>query len=118
MFTCAICEPSENCNGKRGIIIHAHEEAAKRNSINRPRGTIELVPDNVDGEEFYKGQTKEGGIIDQICKSSSPDELPLIQLDNAAPHTGNHMKERLEDFIKKTVKKYKIMFTNHPIHLI
>ena len=63
---------------------------------------FELVPDSVDGDEFYKGQTKEVGIIDQICKSSSPDELPLIQLDNAAPHTGNHMKERLEDFIKKT----------------
>ena len=43
MFTCAVCEPSENCNGNRGIIIHAHEETAKRNSINRPRGTIELV---------------------------------------------------------------------------
>jgi len=66
MFTVALSEPWEHSTGKRGIIFHAHQEPAQRNSINRRRGTLEWKPDNLDCEEFYNGQTKENGIINMI----------------------------------------------------
>jgi len=95
MFTCGLSEPSDYCDGKRGIIFHGHEEVAQRASRNRPAGTIVLVADSVDGNEFYDGQTKQGGIIDQIMETAGPNEDISIQMDNATSHTGNHMIERL-----------------------
>jgi hypothetical protein len=107
MFTCGFSEPSDTNDGKRGIIFHAHEEPAQRSSRNRPAGTIILIPDTVDCNEFYQGQVKIGGIIDQIIETGSPDEEVLVQMDNASPHTGHHMIQNLEENCVLLNKKIK-----------
>jgi hypothetical protein len=96
MFTVATSEPRADSDGKRAMVFHAHQQPAQRNSVNRPRGTLEWVADSVDGDEFYDAQMRVNGIIEQVIDSADPGEETLIQMDNATPHVGNDMVKRLK----------------------
>ena len=52
MFSVAISEPSETCNGLISIIPIANTENTKRSSINRPAGTPILVAQSTDHNVF------------------------------------------------------------------
>lgn len=44
MFTAAITEPRESFDGCLALMPHVEQVAAKRNSKNRPAGTLEWKP--------------------------------------------------------------------------
>ena len=73
MITSAISQPTDDFDGKYGLIFHGDIVNAQRNSRNRPRGTILLQPKNVDHDEFILGQIKDDGIINQIIEKKSRD---------------------------------------------
>lgn len=100
MITAALTEPTETFDGKIAMIAHGDWVEAQRSSANRPRGTLEFKGKNVDADEFYDGQTKEGGILDMIVEKMQPEEFVQIQVDNAPAHTGQGVKERLQAFIE------------------
>lgn len=93
MFLAAVARPrydfhsKKYFDGKIGIWPFVHEVEAKRNSRNRPAGTMETKPLNVSAEVFTKLITTK--VLPAIKfkwpgKSSSPI---FIQQDNARPHT-------------------------------
>lgn len=92
MVSCAMSE-----QGKHGLIIHGDIRPCPRASRNRPRGTPTFYPKTVDSEEFYDGQTKNHGIIDQINREDR-DRYITIQNDNATPHTGHGTQQKLNDY--------------------
>ena len=75
-------------------MYHGDVIPARRNSIRRPAGTLELHPKVVDSVEFYHSQTKvhrdldKTGILDMIVREMNPQSLIYIQMDNATSHGG------------------------------
>ena len=90
MFLCAVARPRYDhrsrrmFDGKIGIWPVCEMVAAKRNSRNRPRGTMEMKPVNVN-KEVYKKMFLENVI--PAIKSKWPDgnRIIIIQHDNASP---------------------------------
>jgi hypothetical protein len=58
MVSAAISEPTETFDGKVGILVHGEVIPAKRNSVNRMRGTPIMTSKNVDSKGFFSSQTK------------------------------------------------------------
>ncbi|VFQ98898.1 unnamed protein product [Cuscuta campestris] len=74
-------------DGKVGIFPFTYEEAAKRNSKNRPAGTLETKPVDVVNRQVMKAMMLTR-VIPEI-KSKWPDahnKHIIIQQDNAKPH--------------------------------
>jgi hypothetical protein len=101
MFLAAVARPRRNAetgnwdfDGKIGIYPFVKQEAAKRNSVNRPRGALvtKSIPVN---KETYLEYLRDELLPDIILKF--PDlEVPIIvQQDNAGPH----VEENQEDFV-------------------
>ena len=80
MITSAISQPTDDFDGKCGLIFHGDIVNAQRNSRNRPRGTLLLQPKNVDHEEFILGQIKDDGIINQMIKKKIQRPSRLFKL--------------------------------------
>lgn len=103
-ITAGFSQPTEDFDGKCALTCHGDYIPAQRSSARRPAGTIELHPKTVDGDEFWDSQTKvhpdlaKTGVLDQIVRRKQPDNFTKIQMDNAPPHVGNDMKERLNQF--------------------
>jgi hypothetical protein len=112
MITSAISQPTDNFDGKCGIIYQGDIIPAPRASRNRPRGTLVLQPKSVDSEEFQNGQLKEDGIINQIIEKKSPENFTTIQIDNAPGHVGNHSLEQLN--LNCYMEDLQIMYTTQP----
>lgn len=91
MFLCAVARPRFNLegevifDGKIGIWPFVEEVAAKRSSANRPRGTLELKPVDVDRDIYREYLTDE--LIPAILTKYPDLERPIfLQQDNARPH--------------------------------
>jgi hypothetical protein len=100
MFLCAVAVPQvppppyAPFDGKIGIFPLAEEILARRNSVNRPAGTVLLNPFSMTAEEYLIQITQEGGLLDKI-KEKMPWRKNFqirIQHDNATPHTGKDNK--------------------------
>ncbi|XP_074288888.1 uncharacterized protein LOC141614034 [Silene latifolia] len=97
MFMCAVSRPIYGADGelifdgKIGMFPFKHEVPAARNSINRPRGTMETKPIDSITKQVVKDC-----LINQVIpaiKSVRPDCLSkhiYIQQDNARPHIKNN----------------------------
>lgn len=103
MVTAAISEPTDLFDGKVGIIYHGDVIPAQRNSARRPAGTPEIHSKIVDSEEFYDSQTKvdpditKTGILDMIVRTKVPENMTMIQMDNAPAH-GKQTQANLNEF--------------------
>ena len=96
MFLCAVGVPHQPpppyayFDGKIGMFPLADEILAKRNSVNRPAGTLLLSPLSLTAEEYLIQVTQPGGLIDKI-KEKMPwmqNFTIRVQHDNATPHVG------------------------------
>jgi hypothetical protein len=86
MFLSATARPRGDFDGKLGLWPFVTQEAAKRNSVNRPRGTIVTKCMEVDRDTTYRNFIIEKLLpaIDQ--KWPDRNSLIKIQQDNAKPH--------------------------------
>ena len=87
-------------DGKIGIWAFTEQVAAKRSSINRPAGTLEIKGVNVDAAKHsgvLEMNTKHGGVLDAIRRKHYhlKDESIFVQHDRAKPHTGKRNMEKL-----------------------
>jgi len=89
MTTAIIGQPNENFDGKLMLEGSTKHVAAKKNSKNRPKGTIEEKQLTITADSFLESQVREGGVLDQIALQR-PGESIQVQLDNASPHTGHN----------------------------
>jgi len=111
-----------NVDGKYLIQSHYDMIPAKRNSVNRDRGTLEMKPYNITADRFYDNQVKEGGVLDCITEKRSETvndftKYPIkIQLDNASPHTGkNNINKLNQECINRNLNIiYKLQCPNSP----
>jgi hypothetical protein len=78
MFLSAVGVPQQGpnegdgySNGKIGIIPLAELVPAKKSSINRPAGTLEVKPVNVTADYFYDVMTRTGGMLEMVKKVSN-----------------------------------------------
>ncbi|KAL2930800.1 Chaperone protein HtpG [Bienertia sinuspersici] len=104
MFMSAVMRPRWNqdgsCknSGKLGIWPFSYQYVAKKNSVNRKRGTLETRPvESVNKPEFRKMMSKH--VIPAI-KANWPTDLPKIvhiQADNAKPHGGADINEFIQN---------------------
>ncbi|KAL2935412.1 DNA ligase [Bienertia sinuspersici] len=103
MFMFAVMRPRWNDDGtyknsgKIGIWPFSYQYAAKKNSVNWKRGTLETRPiESVNKPEFRKMMTE--NVIPAI-KANFPADLPkivYIQADNAKPHGGADISEFIQ----------------------
>lgn len=49
---------SETFDGKVGLILNGVLAPVQRNSVHRPKGTMELKPVSLDTNKFFNGPTK------------------------------------------------------------
>ena len=96
MFLGAVARPKWNqhgqCifDGKIGIFPFVNRVAAQRNSINRPRGSIEIKPTESVTQEVYRTMLIEQLIPAIVRKWPSDGPLTIfIQQDNARVHITN-----------------------------
>jgi len=91
---------------------------AARSSSRRSKGTVELKSKSVDHVEFFNGQRKSGGIIDQIITNMTPEDFTYIQMDNATPHRGYYQEygentdETLNEYCRNN--NYKMKYITQP----
>jgi hypothetical protein len=91
MFLSAISRPrfdhgrNQWFNGKIGLWPIAHEVAAQRDSVNRPRGTMEWKDLTMDKELYTQYMLEQviPGIMEQWPRANRTIRL---QQDNATPH--------------------------------
>jgi len=112
MFSVAISEPSETCNGLISIIPIANTENTKRSSINRPAGTPILVAQSIDHKVFYDIQVRKDGTIDNILKKYGENQNIIVQIDNAPPHVGMNTLNEINNYCRKN--GYKIKYETQP----
>ena len=77
-------------DGRIGMWPVANLVPAQRNSINRPRGTLEYKSYNLNAETYMEFFTRDDGIFDRI-KEKMPwlrGHEVKIQHDGATPHKG------------------------------
>lgn len=103
MFLCAVGVPQSFVDangeekffdGKLGIWPFSEEVAAVRGSVNRPRGTIELKPVNVNHERYFE---KMELVFASIREKMAFCNEVFVQQDGAGPHVGHGVLGRLED---------------------
>jgi len=93
MFLAAVARPRYDYHtktfwdGKIGIWAITHQVAAKRNSRNRPAGTMETKPLNVNEEVYQQFMTEK--VLPAIREKwpGRPSDTVFIQQDNARPHS-------------------------------
>jgi hypothetical protein len=98
MYLCAVARPrynrEDNCTfgGKVGIYPFVEAVRAQRNSLNRPRGTWEWKPINVDYEVYINFVLNK--VILDIKAKWPRDHCPVatiaIQHENVPAHFGEH----------------------------
>jgi len=98
MFLAAVCKPQIDPNGdlfSGKICLHSfiEEVAAKRNSKNRPAGTVEKKPIAVGASEYREALRRH--VITMIRRRLhwKKGEKIIIQHDGAKPHGGGGNKE-------------------------
>jgi hypothetical protein len=99
MGTAVIGYPEGDFDGRVAWINHVTATPALRNSVNRPAGTIEYIPYNVNAENFYESFVSNGGIIQQVS-NRYPNRDMIIQIDNARPHTGEDNVNRINQYAR------------------
>jgi len=94
MFLVALARPQRRpdgtwFDGRIGMWPCVERRQAVRNSVNRPAGTWETHPRNIDGEYYIDLMIGPGGVVDKIKeKLHWKQDIPLfIQQDGASPHT-------------------------------
>ena len=92
MFLCAVARPrfypeTGECvfDGKIGIWPFIERVAARRNSANRPRGTIEIKAIEVD-RDVYREKMIDNVLPAILAKFPDLESPITIQQDNARPH--------------------------------
>lgn len=108
MFMAAVARPrydnsrKQYFNGKIGLWPFVYQEPAKRNSKNRPKGTLETKPiESVNAKEVEKMLVEK--VLPSIREKFpvSSKKLPIfIQQDNAKPHSYTNN----EDFVSECSK--------------
>lgn len=89
MITVIVSRPSLNNPDYDGTIMiqpHGSIIPCRRNSANRPAGTLEFKSHTVDSTYFFDQQVGTDGIINGIINKLSPEDHIYIQIDNAPPH--------------------------------
>lgn len=99
MFLAALGLPQYTPNGDYfdGLVFiepFIVQQQAKRRSRNRPAGTLEIKPKNVDSDTFQLMVLKVNGLLDAIkAKTTGMNVKIIVQQDNATPHVGKHTRE-------------------------
>jgi hypothetical protein len=104
MCLAAVAKPARGFDGKIKICFSVEQTRAKRNSKNRPKGTLLYQPVNVDKEQF----------VSMLCVHILPaiaermtrrgrNGVVWVQMDNAKPHA----KVADDPRVKQTIKELK-----------
>jgi hypothetical protein len=95
MFLCAVGVPQYRSDGsffdgKIGVFPFVYWAPAKKNSKNRPAGTMELKTHNVDAAAYLHVMTMNNGVFDNVRLKMAwlQNTQIVIQQDNAKPHIG------------------------------
>ena len=110
MFLCAVARPRYDYHkknffdGKIGIWPFVVEEAAKRTSKNRVKGTLEMKPINVTKEVYSEYlENKVFPAIREKMPSIARRKIK-VQQDNAPPHISNNDSYDLQNNVPDNVK--------------
>lgn len=78
---------------------------------------MEIIPKNLDTDEFYESQTKVSdddttGILDSILEVKKPESFTSIQMDNAPAHKGHNVLITLNEHCE--ANHFEIGYTTQP----
>jgi hypothetical protein len=93
---------------------HVEFSLERRNSVNRPAGTLEAKAYSITADNFLDAMTMDEGMVEAIedgFREHWKDTFK-IQMDNAPGHTGHHNLDRLDDYLDE--RGFDIEFSMQP----
>ena len=109
MVLAAIAKPSptHNFNGCLGCWPVTEEKIAKRNSKNRPKGTVEDVPTTLNGKLFI--EMMKDNLGNEIIQKLSWAKEVTVQIDGAGGHSIKKSVNELNNWGKNQVPKITVV---------